>query len=158
MTGPPLHDDVAPLAFLLGTWTGEGTGHYPTIAGFAYREEVVVGHVGKPHLTYRQRTWHADDGRPLHSEVGYFRAGRGGTVELVLAHPTGVVEVAEGPLRGTRLELASTAVDRTSTAKEVLALTRVIEVVGDVWRYELGMAAVGLPLGPHLAAELRREA
>ena len=152
-----LHPDLAHLAFLVGTWEGEGFGEYPTVADFAYREEVVIDHVGKPQLIYRQRTWHAGDGRPLHSEVGYFRPAPGGRVELVLAHPTGHADVAEGTVDGQRVELTTTAVLQTGTAKSVTALHRVIEVDGDVLRYELGMAAVGLPLGPHLRAELHRK-
>jgi hypothetical protein len=154
---PDLHPDVAPLAALLGTWSGKGRGGYPTVSDFTYDETVTFSHVGKPSIAYAQRTSHADDGRPLHAEIGYLRMPRAGRVELVLAHPSGVVEVAEGTFDGTTLTLATTAVARTSTAKEVTALERVLTIDGDVLSYRLGMAAVGQPMAHHLAATLHRE-
>ena|SRR2546421_3599158 len=153
---PPLHPDVEALAFLLGEWRGEGRGEYPTIQNFGYREEVTFGHVGKPFVSYAQRTWALDDGRPLHSEAGYLRPQPGGRVELVLAQPAGLVEVDEGEVRGGRIELVSTLVARTPSAKEVTEVRRLLDVDGDVMRYELEMAAVGQPRQFHLAAELRR--
>ena len=153
---PPLHPDVAPLAGLLGTWRGEGEGHYPTITPFRYGEQVRFWHVGKPFLAYEQRTWAADDQRPLHAETGYWRAGPDGHVEVVLAHPTGIVEVLEGRLEAGRIDLASAGVVGTSTAKRVSATERHFELGGGVLRYSLAMAAVGVSLSPHLTAELRR--
>jgi THAP4-like, heme-binding beta-barrel domain len=100
--GPALHPDVAPLSFLLGSWMGEGKGFYSTIEPFEYGEEIRVWHVGKPVLPYAQRTWSLEDGRPLHAETGFWRMGGEDRVELVVAHPNGHAEVAEGTLHGTR--------------------------------------------------------
>ncbi len=160
MDGPPLHPDIEPLAFLLGTWRGEGAGEYPTIASFRYGEEVRFGHAGKPFLAYTQRTWDLDDERPLHAESGYWRPVPGPDgwprLEVVVAHPTGLLEMQGGTLAGHRIELQSLTVVGTPTAKEVRAVDRVVDVDGDELRYTLAMAAVGLPMTHHLAATLHR--
>jgi hypothetical protein len=155
MGAPELHPDVAPLGFLLGSWIGEGTGHYPTVADFAYGEEVRLSHVGKPFLAYTQRTWSLDDGRPLHTESGYWRLS-GSRVELVVAHHSGIVEIEEGELLGTSMSLVTTATARTGSAKDVAQLSRDVRVAGDSLSYDLHMAAVGLPLQHHLAGRLTR--
>jgi hypothetical protein len=151
-----LHDAVAPLAFLLGTWRGEGRGTYPTIEPFGYREELVVGHTGRPFLTWSHRTRHAETDAPLHAESGFLRAVGGGRLELVLAHPFGAAEVLLGELDGTLLRLASSAITTTPTAKRIDATTREVRVDGDVLAYDVAMAAVGEPLTHHLAATLHR--
>ncbi len=158
----PLHPDLAHVAPLLGTWSGAGRGEYPTIDSFEYHESISLSHVGKPLLADTQRTRSSGEPPlPLHAEAGYWRFPSAGRVELVLAHPTGVVEVEEGTFDTSdgvvRIELATTTVARTATAKSVTALTRHITVDGDVLRYELAMAAVGLPLQHHLTATLHRE-
>jgi hypothetical protein len=155
-----VHPDLGALSALLGAWAGEGEGRYPTIDPFTYREEVVFGHVGKPFLAYRQATVNLATGLPAHAEAGYLRAIGPGRVELVLAHPTGIVEVSEGEVLdqvdGVALHLVSTAVPLTATAKEVTSVERRISVVGDTLRYQVAMAAVGQPHQHHLSAELHR--
>ena len=156
-----LHPDLQALAALLGTWQGRGSGDYPTIEPFEYLEEVVFSHVGKPFLVYGQKTRAATDGKPLHAETGYLRVPRPGHLELVLAHPSGITEIEVGTYTsdGTAIELdmSTTQIGRTPTAKEVTALGRRVRVDGNELSYSLQMGAVGQPLQHHLSAVLHRK-
>ena len=158
---PDLHPDLDALAPLLGTWQGSGSGNYPTIEPFDYLEEVAFSHVGKPFLVYGQKTRAATDGRPLHAETGYLRVPRPGHVEMVLAHPNGITEIEVGTYTtdGTAIEIdmSTTQIGLTPTAKEVTALGRRVRVDGDELSYSLQMGAVGQSLQHHLSAVLHRK-
>jgi hypothetical protein len=158
---PELHPDLAPLAFLLGEWEGPGEGHYPTIEPFTFTEHLTFGHVGKPFVSYLQRTW-SPDGGPMHTETGYLRApgpspdGRGHLVELVLSMPTGVAEVLTGTVVDGDIALTSTLVGLSPTAKRVDGTQRRFRLDGDRLVVDMAMAAVGEPMTHHLHSELRR--
>jgi hypothetical protein len=156
-----LHPDLLPIAFLIGTWRGDGRGVYPTIEDFTYSEEVtVVNPPGKPFLAYSQKTKrtgnHPEAGRPLHTETGYFRPLGAHQVELVVAMPTGVTEVHAGTVADRTIRLRTVVVGLTPTAKAVTSVERTIEVAGDKLRYDLLMGAVGQDHQLHLRATLSR--
>ena len=152
---PPLHADLEPLAFLLGSWAGEGEGEYPGIEPFRYREELAFDHVGDPFLLLTESSWSLD-GAPLHFERGTLRPVGPGRVDLALAHPIGVAEVAEGAIEGTDLVLRSTAIVRTPTGSPVTEIERRYRVDDEVLSYELDMATDGVARTFHVRATLRR--
>lgn len=156
---PPLHEALAPLAFLLGTWRGVGVGGYPTIESFRFGQEVVFGHAGKPVLSYVSRSWILDDAgavvRASAAESGYWRVTESG-LEVVLAHATGFAEIWVGEVTAGRIELSTDVVARTSSAKEVNGGRRLYGLVNGDLLYAYDMAAVGEPLQSHLSARLRR--
>lgn len=47
----------------------------------------------KPVIAYSQKTWKLNSGEPMHAESGYWRPKPDGTIEVVIAQSTGVVEV-----------------------------------------------------------------
>jgi hypothetical protein len=160
-TVAPLHPALRDLALLLGEWSGPGEGSYPSIDPFEYSETLRFTHTGKPFLVYTQKS--ADQqGNGLHVESGYLRPAAAGHVELLVAQPTGIVEVHEGTIatgeHNLQIRLRSRSVVCTTTAKEVTDVERVLSVDGDVLRTALAMAAVGYPLTPHLTSELQRVA
>jgi hypothetical protein len=154
------HADLSELAFLLGTWQGGGRGEYPTIEAFDYDEEIEIDHVGDPFLLYRESSWLSSDHSPLHFERGFLRPGiEGGEVELCLAHPLGLTEIAHGTVEGTAIEISTDrdgVVGRTRSGSAVRHLSRRYEVERDILTYELFMETDGTPMSLHLRGTLRR--
>jgi THAP4-like, heme-binding beta-barrel domain len=157
---PEPHPAITPLSFLLGRWEGAGVMGYPTIESRNYGEEISFTHNGKPFLIYSSRTWLIEPdgsvGRPSHMETGFWRPQPDGGLEALIVHPTGVSEIYIGTISGTKIEMATDAVVRTATAKEVTAGKRLYGMIGADLAYAYDMAAVGQPLQPHLSAQLKR--
>jgi hypothetical protein len=166
-TEPKLHPALNPLLPYVGVWRGRGGGEYPTIEGFGFAQEIRFSHDGRPFLFYESRAWLlADDDtpiRPAFREAGWWRpVMRDGVgtdeLEVLLSAPTGVMELYVGRVDGVKVELATDAVVRTVTAKEVNAGQRLYGIVDGALLYAHEMAAVGQPLTPHLSAKLNRVA
>jgi hypothetical protein len=157
---PAEHPSLAPVRFLLGRWEGAGVVGYPTIESARFGQEITFSHNGKPFLIYSSRTWLLDEagqiGRPLAMETGFWRPQPDGQLEVLLVHPTGISEIYLGEVTGTKIEMATDAVLRTLTAKEVTAGRRLYGLIGSDLAYAYDMAAVGQPLQPHVSAQLKR--
>ena len=157
---------LLPVAWLLGRWEGAGVVGYPTMASVNFGQELEVSQDGRPFLRWDSRTWLLDeDGaqvRPLSTESGFWRVGPAGsegagtTVEFLLAHPTGYVEIYVGTVDGAQIHLQTDVVARTETAKEYSAATRIYGLVAGDLLWAMDMAAVGQPLTSHASAQLKR--
>lgn len=144
------------VAALAGEFEGSGTGSYPTIEPFSYKETVVFEPLpGKPVLRYTQRTTSADGTKPMHTECGFIKLFPDGYCELTVAQVTGIAEVEKGTWRTTdagvfRIDLASghEATDATAgivrgernSAPHVRAVVRRFVLAGAVLEYTLLMA------------------
>ena len=170
-SGVEVHEDLRPLSWLIGRWVGVGTGQYPTIDDFRFGQEAVFSTDGRPFLSYLSRSWLLDDEggrvRPLATEAGFWRPRPDNGIEVALSHPTGYAElwlgsqevtaITDATITGARAELRADVVSRTPSAKEYSQGVRLYGLVEGRLLWTFDMAAVGQPLGNHLAASLTRD-
>lgn len=165
--GPDLHPACLALLPLIGVWRGEGEVVYPTIENQHFGQQIAFAHDGRPFVSYTAQSWLLDGPggavvRPAARETGFWRPRSDDTIEILVAHATGIVEIYYGKPRGTTAwELFADAVIRTETAKEVNAAQRLYGLVdgedgGKDLAYVDERAMVGEELQPHLSARLRR--
>lgn len=154
--------ELAPLAWLVGRWEGAGVVGYPTIESAQFGQEVTVTHDGRPFLEWHSRSWLLDESgaavRPLATELGFWRPVEGGEVELLLTHPTGIVELYYGTATPARIEVRTDGVLRSPQAKEYNAATRLYGLVNSDLMWAMDMAAAGQPHQSHVSAQLKRVA
>lgn len=163
--GPNLHDTCLALLPLIGVWRGEGEINYPTIDGpQRFAQQLTLAHDGRPFLYHDARSWLLDNEggvlRPAARETGFWRPQSDDTIELLLTHSSGVLELFYGKTRGQAAwELDTDAVVRTATAREVTAASRLYGLVKD---FDLGYveerAIAGQQMRPHASALLKRVA
>ncbi len=157
---PNLPRDLAPLAWLIGTWEGAGVVGYPTIESANFGQEIICSHDGRPFLRWESRTWLLDAAgekvRPLATELGFWRPVEGGEVELLLAHPTGIVELYYGKAEPAKIEVRTDGVLRSAHAKDYKASSRLYGLVNSNLMWAMDMAAMDQKLQSHVSAELKR--
>jgi hypothetical protein len=155
-----LHADCAPVAWLLGTWHGNGHGDYPTIEPFHFEQECIFTHDGRPFFHYLSRAWIVDESgekvRDAAIETGFLRPKADGSLEWLLTHNTGFVEIWHGTAEGAKVEITTDAVARTESAKEYVGGHRLYGLVEGDLLYAFDMAAMGQELQQHTWGRLVR--
>ena len=155
-----LHPHCAPVAWLLGTWHGNGHGDYPTIEKFQYGQELIFTHDGRPFFHYLARAWIVDEAgefvRNAGMEAGFLSCPEAGKVELILSHASGITENCYDAAADGKVELHTAGVAYTEPAKEVTGGSRMYGNVDGDLLYAYDMEAVGQELQPHLWARLKR--
>jgi hypothetical protein len=162
--GPDLHPLCTGLLPLVGVWRGGGELVEPGAEGpVAFGQQVVFAHDGEPFLSYESRIWLLDaDGAvtgPGPRETGFWRPQADGTLEVLIAHSTGLVTPFYGRARNlTSWEMETWALVRTETAPAVERATRLYGVVrGDLAYVDERGYVEGEP-APYTSAQLSRVA
>ena len=153
------------MAWLLGTWQGNGHGDYPTIDPFQFGQELIFTHDGRPFFHYLARAWIVDeDGEKVRDaalETGFLRCRP--RARSSCCWPTTPASPRSGTARprAAKLEIVTDAVVRTERAKEVRAGKRLYgNVEGDLlYAYDMaamGQAAPAAHCGPGCSVRERR--
>src|SRR5699024_12383623 len=140
----------------------EGEVTYPTMESTQrFAQQVTISHDGRPFLLHESRSWLLDENGEVTKlaarETGWWRPQPDDTIELLLAHSTGIIEMFYGKAtKQNSWELSTDAVVRTSSAKEVTGARRLYGLVqgGDLGFVE-ERAMVGHPMQPHVSSVLK---
>lgn len=150
------------LSHLAGRWSGTGSGYFPTISTFEYRETLEFTIDSEGRLDYSQRTWRVtDDGEVAsHRETGFLGIDAHGRVQMSGSHGLDRVEVLVGSLipddDGFSVDLESAVLGHDD---RMISSWRRLTLAGDVLSYEMGMTTTAVPEGgQHLRAVLHRTA
>ena len=163
--GPELNPACLSLLPLVGVWRGAGQyGNGPRDEGPHFGQQLVVSHDGRDFLRYESITWlldeHGGPARLGEREVGFLRPQPDGSIELLLTHAEGRIEVFYGQARSVASWALSTdSVWRTPTGAPVVGATRLYGITPDGrLAYVEERAHTDEPLAPHASAALDRVA
>ncbi|QKT06323.1 FABP family protein [Gordonia sp. X0973] len=163
--GADLHSGLLALLPMVGVWRGEGVAHGlgDDGADLAFAEQIIVSHDGQNFLNWQSRSWSVDNRggfvAPLFRESGFWRISEDDSIELVLAHAEGAVELFYGkPLSQTAWEVATDALVCSATAPKLHGAKRLLGIAEDGSLAYVEERLVDGELAPRLSAKLDRYA
>ncbi len=161
--GPEVNQACLSLLPLVGVWRGTGLyGNAPRDEGPHFGQQITVSHDGRDFLRWESITWVLDDrgdvARQGEREIGWLRPQPDGSIELLLSHAQGRIEVFYGRPRSVAAWALSTdSVWRTPTGAPVVGATRLYGISLDgKLAYVEERAHTDEPLAPYASAALDR--
>ena len=155
-----LHPDLNPLAWMIGTWRGNGHGEYPGTERFDFQQEVTFSHDGRPFLTYFSRSWIINEKNEITStaasETGFWRIKPNNQLEVILAHSTGIAEGWVGVFDGPKIQLVMDHSYSAPSAKSINEGQRLYGLVDGELFYAYDMAYGRNKLQAHIWSTLPR--
>ncbi len=162
--GPELDHACLSLLPLVGVWRGTGLyGNEPREAPPQFGQQLTISHDGRDFLRYESVTWRlAPDGTvtgPAPREVGFWRPQPDGSIELLVAHAEGRIEVFYGQPRSVASWALSTDGVWRSAGPPVVGATRLYGITPDGrLAYVEERAHTDIALAAHASAVLGRVA
>jgi hypothetical protein len=130
---------------------------WDAVPPFRYRESLTIESVPeRALLRLTQRTTVGDSTELSHSEVGYLRLLPELQLELVVAVPSGYVEVHTGKLEGGVMDLTPQTLAGTPSARPVRVVRRRMELADGILHSTVGIALHDEEVAPHVESWLRR--
>jgi hypothetical protein len=149
------HDGGSYLNYTASAWLLEGEERTPLVAetGFWRLSRAAADTDAGPGLLPAVASGEArtvDDVEALRNDDGGF------DIEVSLVHADGVSELYLGQVKGPRIDLATDAVIRSTSAKTYAAATRLYGLVDNHLLWAWDIAALGGELSSHASARLAR--
>lgn len=162
-SGPEVNPACLSLLPLVGVWRGTGLfGNDPDAKDPQFGQQITISHDGRPFLKFEAVSWLlGPDGSvagPGPRELGFWRPQPDGSIELLIAHSEGRIELFYGRARSVASWALSTdAVVRTPMAPPVVGATRLYGVTPDGrLAFVDERAHSDIELAPHASAALER--
>lgn len=158
--GPEIDQRCLALLPLVGVWLGEGVfGNEPGLPDPQFGQQITISHDGRAFLAYESISWTLgkEGPRPAAREVGYFRPQPDGSIQLLIAHAEGRIEVFYGQARSVASWALSTDSVWRADGPPVVGATRLYGITPDGrLAYVEERAHTDEPLAPHSSAALER--
>lgn len=162
--GPDLHPGLLGLLPMVGVWRGEGEGNDPVTGDYRFGQQLIISHDGQNFLNWDSRSWRLDDDGqftvPDLRESGYWRIDEDDSIEFLVAHAEGWIELFYGrPLNQTSWNLTTDVVIKSESGYKAGGAKRLYGLVedGDLAYVEERVDPDG-DLVPRLSARLQRYA
>ncbi len=162
---------MEPMTWLIGRWSGKGSGVYPTIAPFNFHHQMIFksideSYADEPLIHYEEVGWIIEEDNKVfkHWETGFIKPTEDGRIQFYNSHNTGRTEVTYGKYlnldtssKSFEIEFESDFLRNDIGIKKAIKSIRKFAFQGNKLSYSLAMSTAEVSgLSSHLEVQLSR--